>query len=39
MCHLLPFISGEQRQDDFTKISSLQRVPVIEHNGFVFGER
>ncbi|XP_060568671.1 glutathione S-transferase theta-1-like [Ruditapes philippinarum] len=30
--------SGEHLQEEFTKISPIQRVPVIEDNGFVLGE-
>lgn len=30
--------SGEQLGEEFTKISSIQRVPVINDNGFILGE-
>ncbi|XP_045173294.2 glutathione S-transferase theta-1-like [Mercenaria mercenaria] len=30
--------SGEHLQEEFTKISSIQRVPVIDDNGFILGE-
>ena len=31
--------TGEQYHEAFTKVNPIQRVPVIDDNGFVFGER
>lgn len=39
--HLYVFllISAENLGEEFTKVSAIQRVPVIDDNGFILGER
>lgn len=35
--HYLPI--GEHYSDEFTAINRFQKVPVIDHNGFILTER
>jgi len=36
---IIQLIAGEHRSEEFTKINPFQKIPVIDHDGFVLTER